>query len=111
MGDRGGLHERAGLYYELANVSSRVIVNIVVAFDLYEPESRPYPAQGANRFVVHLDETLDPGQEHSFCTSLDTVVSVRTDVISPSRFHVRSITFADGAIWRNRGFHVCGELP
>ncbi len=110
-GARGSLHEYAGLYYSLQNVSTKRIIRMEIAFELYDSADRPLPGPGANGFRLTLDSSIEPGATGSYCTSLDSVVSEQTDAITAARFRVRTAVFEDGSRWRNTGGHVYREEP
>ena len=105
-GDRGALHARAGVYYTLANVDSRQIVSLQIAFDLYDAESQPVPGQGANSFYTDVEASLASGATVQFVTSLDEVFSAVPESLSVGRFRVASARLEDGATWTNTGGYV-----
>lgn len=108
-GSRGALHDRAGLYYELANVSGRTIVRLDIAFDLFDGEGAPIPRAGANSHLIVLESVIVAGGTARFCTSLDSIIGEHTDGVAPARFRVRSVLFDDGSSWRNLTGHVYTE--
>ena len=113
-GDRGTLHRAAGLYYTIRNVSGKRIERLDVGFDLYASGSS-YPEEGANSFTAVVAHPLLPGEESSFCTSLDEIVTGHAagtaaagsapdpGDLEPARFRVRLVRYADGTVWRNTG--------
>ncbi len=110
-GERGALHEYAGLYYTLENVSVGAISGLDIEFELYDDEGRPLAPAGTNLFRVALDTFIEPGAAATFCTSLDSVVGSHADAILVARFRVRTVLFDDGSRWRNPGGHVYSEEP
>lgn len=104
-GDRGALHATAGLYVELANVSTRTITGFELAFDLYR-EGEPLPARGNNSFSVVAETRLEAGDSATFCVSLDTVPGAADEGVSAHRVRARTVVFSDGSRWRNTGAHV-----
>lgn len=107
-GDRGALHETAGLYVELANVSARTITGVELAFDLYR-DGEPLPAAGANSFSVLAETHLAAGDTATFCVSLDTVAGAADEGVAAHRVRARTVTFSDGTRWVNSGGHVYRE--
>ncbi|MFW5741717.1 MAG: hypothetical protein ACOC2D_00455 [Spirochaetota bacterium] len=107
-GDRGALHETAGLYVELANVSERTITGVELAFDLYR-DGEPLPAAGANSFSVLAETHLAAGDTATFCVSLDTVAGAADEGVAAHRVRARTVTFSDGTRWVNPGGHVDRE--
>jgi hypothetical protein len=111
-GARGALHDRAGLYYELANTSGRTVARLDIAFELYDREGWPVPRAGAHSHHVMLDTIITAGTTARFCTSLDSLVGEHADGVSPARFRVRRAVFSDGSSWRNlTGSVYTEEIP
>jgi hypothetical protein len=107
-GDRGALYRRAGLHYDIVNVSPRRLVEIEFAFDLYHGDD-PYPDPGRNSFYTVVGCAVPPGSSVSFCTSLDPVVGEDAQYLEVARFRARLVRFEDGSVWRNTGAHVYEE--
>lgn len=107
-GDRGALHAVAGLYVELANVSTRTIAEVDLAFELFR-EGEPLPGPGANDFGVTVAARIAPGETASLCVSLDAVPGSGEAGVVARRVRARSVRFEDGTRWWNTGAHVYRE--
>lgn len=102
LGDHGELHSVAGLYHSIQNLSDRVVVELTVAFDLYDASGRPYPESGENSFNSIVSCELPPGRRQSFCTRLDEVIQSEPQPVEVTRFRVLRLRFADNSEWMNR---------
>jgi hypothetical protein len=109
-GDRGALHRTAGLYYTVRAVGERDLAALELAFDLYDVDGDPFPAAGRNSFYADVQAAMPPGSERSFCTSLDAYVPDGAPRLAVARFRARTVTFADGGVWRNPGSHCFEEV-
>ena len=105
-GDRGALHQRAGITYTITNVSADEITEFQIAFDLYDADARPLPAHGANSFYADVESSLASGATVTLVTSLDDVFTTEPDSLVVERFRLASARFADGSSWSNLGGHI-----
>lgn len=100
VGDRGSLHETAGLYLVVRSESRRTISAIEIAGALYDANGLPLPAAGANEFRSVTRLRLLPGASATLVIALDEMNSAEG---RPSRVRPGKVSFVSGPPWRNPG--------
>ncbi|TVQ28233.1 MAG: hypothetical protein EA382_02325 [Spirochaetaceae bacterium] len=102
VGERGVLHDRAGLYYTITNEEPRALSAVRVSFDVYDADGRPIPPDGSS-IVVDVRADIPSGEARGFCTSIDDVVPPATPAVVVTRFRVTRVSYPDGTNRRVAG--------
>ena len=101
MEDSSTDYQICGVDFNLLNKGDKEIKRINIVFFLFDKDGEP-AYECRNRISVEIEKYIYPGENVSFCMSLDSFMNlIPEDILLVDYLYIAKIEYEDGSVWED----------